>query len=285
MCCYCLKKNLPNDHDVRLSNWCARHLTSAQCRYAALDAYASYLIYQKLISSSDPRFNPPPTSLEPGSGVLLFTKSNAFCVASGTICEEQPTKFGVYSLSTKSCKRVVVTLDKNSVFIPEATSMYPLHGKKGERILSLGECADLGEQQRLLLWDMDNIRLETEGALRWVDSTDHCVLHDILNYGAFGDADDNDDGFFTAVGEESGLGVTGMIPDVGARDKDDEPDEETDADDDEDARFWDTFDDPDCERDVQEWFGKYFIIFMNNLLIPKVGLGHSRHLLLHHDCY
>jgi hypothetical protein len=153
-----LKRNLSKNHDIRLSNWTERQLSPLQCMYAALDAFASYEVYQKMVNSSDPRYNSPPTELLAGTQVLIFSKSNAFCVARGLVASYVGDKYGSYQLSTKLTMRVVVEVEKDGVFIPGAMILYPWLGKKGQSLPKFGELLSGSARKCDLLWDMENLR-------------------------------------------------------------------------------------------------------------------------------
>jgi hypothetical protein len=99
----------------------------------------------------------------------------------------------------------------------------------------------------------------TEGALNWLQSTKQQFVNEIEDDAAFGDADD--DGFFTEVGGDAGemLGQNEEVADSddGGSDSLFEDSHECFDSLGPDAEL---FEDPDCEKEVQEWFGKLHYI-------------------------
>jgi hypothetical protein len=156
------QRNLSKDPKVRLSNWTlGKKLSKEQIHYAALDAYASCLAYMNIVSKRDPRTQPILNSLLPGTKVLLFTKSDAECVAQGTAVQFSGEKWGALQLKTKKTQRVVICIDH--VLNSSANALYCQLTEK--KIKALG---DLLSQQ--VLWDLAHIRIETAESLAWMES-------------------------------------------------------------------------------------------------------------------
>jgi len=86
-----LKETLDKDSEVRLSNW-SRPLSVEQQKCAALDSYASLVVYQHILQSSSPV--PTPTSSFQAMELLVTDSSGSRRVAICVIADEQPAKNG-----------------------------------------------------------------------------------------------------------------------------------------------------------------------------------------------
>ncbi|KAJ3081332.1 hypothetical protein HDU99_005967, partial [Rhizoclosmatium hyalinum] len=156
------KFGLAKDSRVRLSNWTlGKKLTKQQLHYAALDAYASRLVHENIVAKRDPRSEPIPDSLQPGTKVFVFTKSDAECVARATIVEYSEPKWGPLQLKTASKQRVVIKLDE--VLNNSAISMY--RQRLDKDIKPLREL-----HSQTVLWDIAHLRCETQESLAWMES-------------------------------------------------------------------------------------------------------------------
>ncbi|KAJ3029502.1 UNVERIFIED_CONTAM: UAA transporter [Siphonaria sp. JEL0065] len=154
--------NLSKDSRICLSNWTlGKKLTVAQIRYAALDAYASALVFSNITSKCDPRSEPIPKVLAPESKVFAFTKSDAECVARATVVEYDEPKWGSLQMTTSRSKRVVLRLD--TILNDSAMAMYR---QKEDKVIK--PLRDLHSQ--LVLWDLAHVRVETLESLAWVES-------------------------------------------------------------------------------------------------------------------
>jgi hypothetical protein len=137
-------------------------LDQSKIMYAALDAYASVAIHDRIASSFHPHASIPTSSIECGDDVLLFLKTGVDCVARGTVCPSNEQTWGRHQMETKSAgKRVVILVTK--VFAPGALTLYPGVGSKTRHPLST--CQD-GVTK--VLWDMQQTRLATPDALDWL---------------------------------------------------------------------------------------------------------------------
>ncbi|KAJ3310268.1 hypothetical protein HDU76_003407, partial [Blyttiomyces sp. JEL0837] len=192
-----LKKHLPKDPTTVFSNWTSNKLSESQLTYAGLDAYAHIMVYCTIVNNSNPRYQPPPkaSDISPGDRVLLFTSSNAGFVAEATICAWNQSKFGQYSLQTKSKTRLVVKLDK--VLVPGALSMYKYvsqssSSRKQERL----PLSDLDNEK--ILWDLTHIRHLTPETTAWLEHLKQAsLLQDNDQFEVTTPSDDDD--FFKAV--------------------------------------------------------------------------------------
>lgn len=93
-----LQKTLDKDPGVRLSNW-SRPLSEEQQTYAALDSYASLLVYEHVLQSSSPVPEPSATLKDME---LYVTDASGTCrVAVCSVADAQPTKNGNFLVGAK----------------------------------------------------------------------------------------------------------------------------------------------------------------------------------------
>jgi len=118
-----LKKTLDKDSEVRLSNW-SRPLSVEQQKYAALDSYASLVVYQHILQSSSPV--PAPTSSLQAMELLVTDSSGSRRVAVCVIADEQPAKNGRFTVGAKARVWVrVVRVLVPSFILPFASKRQP----------------------------------------------------------------------------------------------------------------------------------------------------------------
>jgi hypothetical protein len=122
---------LTGKRTTRLSNWRTMDLTEVQIRYAAIDAYASILVYLKLAgpSRANKQASPKISDLSIGLTVDLYTSSLGRRVATGSVLSLDATD-----------ETVGVGLKKSDIFITAALGT----NKDGERI-SLGSIFDAAD--------------------------------------------------------------------------------------------------------------------------------------------
>lgn len=128
-------------------------------RYAARDAYASYVLYGRISELSDPIFRES-EELHPGDSVRLYTRGGDECVGEGCIVEygkETWGSTGIFLAPRRATRgltrRWVVRLSK--VLVPLASTLYPEETDAPRTQPTTQVGGRLGEN---LLWDADRMR-------------------------------------------------------------------------------------------------------------------------------
>jgi len=149
-----LKRVLDKDPAVRLSDW-SRELTADQQTYAAMDSYASLLVYQYIFSAENPV--PSMTWKLIGRQLYLADASGTRRVARCVVADAQPAKYGNFVVGAK--KRVWIKVVE--VLVPAFA--LPYSPKRGPRSVAelMRESAQLGKDPfmvapRLHLRDADH---------------------------------------------------------------------------------------------------------------------------------
>ena len=128
-------------------------------RYAARDAYVSYVLYGRISELSDPIFRDA-EDLHPGDTVRLYTRGGNDCVGEGCIVEYSRETWGSTGIflaprrATRGLtRRWVVRLSK--VLVPLASTLYPdeTETRRAQQTAHLG-----GRVNETLLWDADRMR-------------------------------------------------------------------------------------------------------------------------------
>ena len=101
-----LQRTLDKSPGVCLSDW-SRPLSSQQQTYAALDSYASFLVYLRVLQSSSPV--PERSSNLQGMELYVADASGTFRVAVCTVADAQPPKHGNFVVGAKGRVWVKVT--------------------------------------------------------------------------------------------------------------------------------------------------------------------------------
>ena len=131
-----------------------RSVIVVQVRYAALDAYASVLLYCFIMKHADPVLacsHPAVQDLAHGIPLRLYTRTNSRFVAGGSLVSHGPDeKWGCTTIIVRA-GRAVVRLIK--IHVRAAWMLYP--NKLGVESRSLQD-ATIGE---LVLWDVVSCRL------------------------------------------------------------------------------------------------------------------------------
>lgn len=91
------------------NSWETGNLTPELLKYAALDVYASRLIFEK-VSERLP-IQRPSVDSPPGTKVILLLQEGGDPIAQGQIAQSQPTSLGSIRVKTPSNNRVVLDID------------------------------------------------------------------------------------------------------------------------------------------------------------------------------
>jgi len=210
------KRVLDKDPAVRLSDW-SRELTVDQQTSAAMESYASLLVYQYVFSAESPV--PSMTSTLIGKQLYLSDASGTRRVARCVVADAQPEKYGSFVVGAK--ERVWVKVIE--VLVPAFA--LPYSPKRGPRSLAalMRESAQLGKDPlmvapRLHLRDADQAverRLAAERAQ---------VLHPVTAVsGGVAGFCDAVEGLRASVAT---MCEKGVVPGVAVGDKDAETDDE-----------------------------------------------------------
>jgi len=114
LCASVIKHFLAKDSDIRISSsWDLIPLPESHISYAALDVYATWLVF-KALTSSEPITGTGVDTLTPGgTAVSLFSADGARIIAHGQILPDCPSKFNGVNV-TKTRVLIVV----NTVIVP-----------------------------------------------------------------------------------------------------------------------------------------------------------------------
>ncbi len=89
-----LRRHLPKDKSVRISDgWDEPTLSDAHVKYAALDVYATWAVYEALSSPAPLPTTAITASTLPGTQVKLLSRDRRSVVAYGIIALDRPPKF------------------------------------------------------------------------------------------------------------------------------------------------------------------------------------------------
>ena len=104
-----LKRTISKDNQVRRSQW-SRTLSHDQVQYAAIDAYASVLVYAVVAATGNPIDRPAPAKNElvTGQEVHLYTHDHTTKLATGTIVVD-PERFQEGKVFGNSKARITAT--------------------------------------------------------------------------------------------------------------------------------------------------------------------------------
>ena len=84
-----LGKILPKRDHSRVSDWTKIPLDQDQVQYAAMDAYASILVYSAIVQGQDPMFDDfRPTPIIPGKRVNIYDSTGSTAIAKGVVQEQ-----------------------------------------------------------------------------------------------------------------------------------------------------------------------------------------------------
>lgn len=108
---------LPKDEQYRKSDdWECTVLSEGHLNYAAMDVYASRIIFQRtseLAPITGVEFTTPP-----GTRVALLAQEGGSPIAYGTIADPQPTVFGRLRVKTPTRSRLLINI--STVIVPSA---------------------------------------------------------------------------------------------------------------------------------------------------------------------
>ncbi|KAG6818630.1 hypothetical protein H0H93_003334 [Arthromyces matolae] len=132
---------LSKDTSLRKSEaWEKKVLDDDHKRYAALDAYASRLVFEK--ASSLPARRTVSYETPPGTRVCLLMQEGGEVVAYGKVAAEQPTSLGNVRVKTPNKNRLVV--DINSLLNPSSAALLH-HLPRSSQSSTKSGCLTLGQ--------------------------------------------------------------------------------------------------------------------------------------------
>lgn len=107
-----LRKHLPKDPAIRVSpHWDCAKLSEDQLKYAALDAYSVWAVYQTLLSSKEGET--VNASTPAGTPVVIFTRDRTQKVALGYVHRDQPKQWEKVTITPS---RILINV--TSILIP-----------------------------------------------------------------------------------------------------------------------------------------------------------------------
>jgi hypothetical protein len=118
-----------DDHLRRSEQWEAQELSADHIRYAALDVYASHLIFEKALEVTPLALIGDSTQVTPGTRVQLLVYDGSAVAAYGKVADVQPTSLGHVRVKVPTNSRLVIDVDQ--VVLPAAAAiLHLLPGKK-----------------------------------------------------------------------------------------------------------------------------------------------------------
>ena len=156
---------LSKDENLRKSeDWETRKLRSDLLQYAALDVYASRMVFEKaseiaLQASVD-------IDTAPGTRIILLVQDGGAPAAYGKVAVTQPTSLGRVRVKVPTNSRLVVEID--NLVIPSASATLHLlpnerHGKAKAGTYTLGQLHDMSFSDVFqVVASLSHLRLDTE---------------------------------------------------------------------------------------------------------------------------
>ncbi|CAM9669798.1 unnamed protein product, partial [Pylaiella littoralis] len=165
LCVHLLGRTLPKDSSVRISRWNTAELSQEQKRYAALDAYACLLLYDRITELSDPIFRDS-DDLSLGDNVRFYTRGGNDCVGEECIVEYGEETWGTTGFflvprrTTRGhARRWTVRLDK--VHVARAKALYP----DADKPRGATATAQIGDRAgSVVSWDANRLRKTSTSA-------------------------------------------------------------------------------------------------------------------------
>ena len=104
---------LDKPESIRLSeDWTNVPLNVDQVRYAALDAYASILVYWAIFLGQDPIFDDYcPAAIKPGCTVNVYDSTGSTVIAIGVVAEQNSGNYREYRQTVTNCKAIINVTD------------------------------------------------------------------------------------------------------------------------------------------------------------------------------
>lgn len=160
-----LKRAISKDNRVRRSVWSSRNgLSNEQVQYAALDAYASVLVYAVVEATGDPVHRPAPRKQElvGGQRVYLYTHDRSTKLATGTVVVD-PNRFKEGTMFGNSKTQITSTRVVVNVTELHNQQAYLPHGDFfTDARMTLSEVMYLAEHMHhaepLVIWDVRDLR-------------------------------------------------------------------------------------------------------------------------------
>ena len=110
-----LQRQLPKNVSEHVSQaWRHENLLDSACDYAALDALASKMIYEKLVAIPIPI--PLPEDSDPGTKVVVYHTDKAHVIATGSVAAHPPGS----CLDGVNISPTRIVIEVNSVLVPGA---------------------------------------------------------------------------------------------------------------------------------------------------------------------
>lgn len=156
---------LSKDENLRRSeDWETREIRTDLLQYAALDVYASRIVFEKATEIA------PPASVDadtaPGTRIVLLVQDGGAPVAYGKVAATQPMSLGHVRVKVPTKSRLVVEID--NLVLPSASATLHLlpggrHGKAKAGTYTLGQLRDMsGSDVFQVVASLMHLRLDME---------------------------------------------------------------------------------------------------------------------------
>jgi DNA-directed RNA polymerase subunit N (RpoN/RPB10) len=156
---------LSKDESLRKSNdWEGQEIRPDLLQYAALDVYASRIVFEKATEIAPPANVDADTTS--GTRIVLLLQEGGAPVAYGKVADTQPTSLGRVRVKVPTKSRLVVDIDR--LLTPSASAILHLlpgekHGKAKAGTFTLGQLRDMsGSHIFQVVASVSHLRLDTE---------------------------------------------------------------------------------------------------------------------------
>lgn len=156
---------LSKDENLRKSeDWETREIRADLLEYAALDVYASHIVFEKATEIAPPACVDADTA--PGTRIVLLVQDGGVPAAYGKVAATQPTSLGHVRVKVPTKSRLVVDID--NLVLPSASATLHLlpggrRGKAKAETYTLGQLRDMsGSNIFPVVASLTHLCLDTE---------------------------------------------------------------------------------------------------------------------------
>ena len=156
---------LSKDEHLRKSeDWETREIHSDLLQYAALDVYASRIVFEKATEIAPPACVDVDTA--PGTRIVLLVQDGGVPAAYGKVAVTQPTSLGHVRVKVPTKSRIVIEID--NLVMPSASATLHLlpggrRGKAKAGTYTLGQLHDMsGSDVFQVVASLSHLRFDTE---------------------------------------------------------------------------------------------------------------------------
>jgi hypothetical protein len=156
---------LCKDENLRRSeDWESREIRPDLLQYAALDVYASHIVFERVTVIAPQATVDADTA--PGTRIILLLQDGGAPAAYGKVADTQPTTLGHVRVKVPTKSRLVVDIDH--LLVPSASAILHLlpgerHGKAKAGTFTLGQLRDMsGSCIFQVVASVSHLKLDTE---------------------------------------------------------------------------------------------------------------------------